>query len=92
MELGTLLLTGRLRQEIRPVVRELFVDVSDTLLNSFLTFPNADEFIDYFQSTMVYEETAKKRGVTRDQMLAALAPGGQPVVSKEMLAVVATRV
>ena len=88
----TLVRTDRLRQEILPFARELFADVTEELLNSFLTFPNADEFLLYFQSTMVYEETAEKRGVTREQMRAAMPSGGQPVVSKEMLAVVAARV
>lgn len=87
----TLVLTDRLRQEILPIVRDLFSDVTDEVLNSFLTFPNGDEFLAYFASTMVYEETAKKRGVTREQMRAALPPGDQPVVSKEMIAVVATK-
>lgn len=87
----TLILTDRLRQEILPIVRELFTDVNDEALSSFLTFPNGDEFIAYFESTMVYEETAKKRGVTRDQLRAALPPVEKPIVSKEMAAVVGTR-
>lgn len=87
----TLVLTDRLRQEILPIVRDLFADVTAEVLNSFLTFPNGDEFIAYFESTMVYEETAKKRGVTREQLQAALPPGDKPVVSKEMLAVVGTK-
>jgi ubiquinone/menaquinone biosynthesis C-methylase UbiE len=88
----TLVLTDRLRQEVLPIVRELFDDATDEVLNSFLTFPNGDEFLAYFESTMVYEETAKKRGVTREQMRAALPPGDRPVVSKEMLAIVATKI
>jgi len=87
----TLIRTDRLRQEIEPIVKDLFADVREEVLNSFLTFPNADEFLLYFQSTMAYEETAEKRGVTRDEMRTALPPTGHPIVSKEMLAVVATR-
>jgi ubiquinone/menaquinone biosynthesis C-methylase UbiE len=88
----TLIRTDRLRQEILPLARELFVDVTEEVLHSRLTFPSADEFLLYFQSTMVYEETAEKAGLTREQMLAAIPAGSQPVVSKEMLAVVGTRV
>lgn len=91
IEQVTLILTDRLRQEILPIVRDLFSGVTDETLNSFLTFPNGDEFIAYFASTMVYEETAKKRGVTDEQLRAALPPGDKPVVSKEMLAVVGTK-
>ena len=88
----TVVLTDRLRTEILPLVHDLFVDVREEILESSLTFPNADEFLRYFQATMVYEETAKKRGVTYEQMRAAMPSAGQPVVSKEMLAVIATRV
>jgi ubiquinone/menaquinone biosynthesis C-methylase UbiE len=88
----TLVRTDRLRQEILPLVRDLFSDVTEEVLNSFLRFPTADEFLLYFQSTMVYEETAEKRGVTHEEMRAALPSGGWPLVSKEMLAVVARRV
>lgn len=85
----TLVRTDRLRQEILPLVKELFAHVEEHVLKSFLTFPNGDEFLLYFQSTMVFEETAEKRGVTKDEMRAALPDGDKPVVSKEMLAVVA---
>ena len=88
----TVVLTDRLRTEILPLVRDLFVDVTEEILESSLTFPSADEFLRYFQATMVYEETAKKRGVTYEQMRAAMPSAGQPVVSKEMLVVIATRV
>jgi ubiquinone/menaquinone biosynthesis C-methylase UbiE len=88
----TLIRTDRLRQEILPIARELFSEVTEEVLHSRLTFPNADEFLLYFQSTMVYEETAEKAGLTHEQMRAAIPEGAQPVVSKEMLAVVATRV
>ncbi len=91
IEQVTSILTDRLRQEILPIVRDLFTDVRDEVLNSFLTFPNGDEFIAYFESTMVYEETAKKRGVTREQLHAALPPVEKPVVSKEMLAVIGSK-
>jgi ubiquinone/menaquinone biosynthesis C-methylase UbiE len=87
----TLIRTDRLRQEILPHVRALFSDVKEEVLNSFLSFPNADEFLLYFQSTMVYEETAQKRGVTLDQMRTALTPGDPLIVSKEMVAAVGTR-
>jgi ubiquinone/menaquinone biosynthesis C-methylase UbiE len=84
----TLVLTDRLRQEILPLVRDLFTDVEEEVLNSFLTFPGGAEFLEYFTSTMVYEETAKKRGFTPEQFRAALPPQDRPIVSKEMLAVV----
>jgi ubiquinone/menaquinone biosynthesis C-methylase UbiE len=87
----TLILTDRLRHEILPVMLDLFGDVTDEVLNSFLTFPTGDEFIAYFESTMVFEETGKKLGVSREQLLAALPLAEKPIVSKEMLAVVGTK-
>jgi ubiquinone/menaquinone biosynthesis C-methylase UbiE len=87
----TLIRTDRLRQEIEPVVRDVFGNASEEVLSSRLTFPNADEFLLYFQSTMLYEEGAEKLGVTKQQMVDALPAGAQHTVSKEMLAVIATR-
>jgi hypothetical protein len=40
--------------------------------------------------TMVYEETAEKRGVSPEQMLRALPRQKDFIVSKEMLALIAT--
>lgn len=87
----TLIRTDRLRREIEPIVQEIFGNAEEEVLNSYLRFPNADEFLLYFKSTMVYEETAEKKGVTDEQMHAALPPGHDLIVSKEMLAVIARK-
>jgi ubiquinone/menaquinone biosynthesis C-methylase UbiE len=87
----TLIRTDRLRQEIEPIVRDVFGNASEEVLSSRLTFPNADEFLLYFQSTMLYEEGAEKLGVTKQQMVDALPSDATHTVSKEMLAVIATR-
>jgi ubiquinone/menaquinone biosynthesis C-methylase UbiE len=86
----TLVRTDRLRGEILPLAREVFGSVSEDVLNSRLTFPSAEEFLRYFTATMLYEQIAEKMGVDEAQMHAALA-GSPLVVSKEMLALVATR-
>lgn len=87
----TLIRTDRLRQEIEPIVRDVFGNAKEEVLSSRLTFPNAEEFLLYFRSTMLYEEGAEKLGSTEQQMHAALPPDGAYTVSKEMLAVIATR-
>lgn len=87
----TLTRTDRLRQEILPVVRELFGEVREEVINSYLTFPTGEEFLRYFTSTMVYEETAAKRGVTHEEMVRALPSQTDVVLSKEMLALIATK-
>lgn len=87
----TLIRTDRLRQEILPIVKEVFGSASEEVLHSRLTFPSRDEFLLYFQSTMVYEEGAEKAGMTREQLEAALPADHDLVVSKEMLAVTATK-
>ena len=87
----TLIRTDRLRQEILPIVKEAFADVSTELLDSCLTFPNRDEFIRYFQATMLYEQVAMKQEVSREQMEAACGDDETPLLSKEMLAVIATK-
>jgi ubiquinone/menaquinone biosynthesis C-methylase UbiE len=87
----TLIRTDRLRQEIEPIVQTVFGNAREEVLGSVLTFPNADEFLLYFQSTMLYEEGAEKTGVTKQQLVDALGASPALTVSKEMLAVIATR-
>jgi ubiquinone/menaquinone biosynthesis C-methylase UbiE len=87
----TLIRTDRLRQEIEPIVKDVFGNAREEVLGSVLTFPNADEFLLYFKSTMLYEEGAEKAGITDEQMKAALPAMETHPVSKEMLAVIATR-
>jgi ubiquinone/menaquinone biosynthesis C-methylase UbiE len=87
----TLVRTDRLRQEILPVVREVFGGAREEVINSRLTFPDQDEFIRYYTSTMLYEEGAEKLGYTEEQMRAACSSERDIVLSKEMLAVLASR-
>jgi len=65
--------------------------VDQEIVNSFLTFPTRDEFLRYFRSTQLYEETAEKRGMTMEQMVAAMPQEKDVILSKEMVAVVATK-
>lgn len=87
----TLIRTDRLQQEILPIVEDAFGEARTVVLDSCLTFPSRDEFVRYFQATMLYEEGAEKLGVTREQMLAACGDDRTPLLSKEMLAVIATK-
>lgn len=87
----TLIRTDRLRQEIQPVAREVFGNAREEVINSQLTFPDQDEFIRYYTATMLYEENAEKAGYTVDQMRAVVGAEHDIVLSKEMLAVVATK-
>jgi ubiquinone/menaquinone biosynthesis C-methylase UbiE len=87
----TLTRTDRLQHEILPIVRRIFGDVREELINSFLTFPTGDEFLRYFTSTMLYEETAERLGLTHDEMTCALPSQQNVVLSKEMLALIAAR-
>jgi len=87
----TLIRTDRLRQEILPVARRTFPKVSEEVISSFLTFPNRDEWLRYFTSTMVYEEGAEKEGKTMEEMRAACDRETDIILSKEMLAVICTK-
>lgn len=87
----TLIRTDRLRQEILPIAKEVFAEVTEEILQSFLTFPDQDEFLLYFQSTMLYEEGAEKQGYSVDQLRAACDRERDLIVSKEMLAVIASK-
>jgi ubiquinone/menaquinone biosynthesis C-methylase UbiE len=87
----TFIRTDRLRQEILPVARRIFPKVSEEIINSYLTFPDQDEFLRYVTSTMVYEEGAEKQGKTMAEMHAACSKQNDIILSKEMLAVVCTK-
>lgn len=87
----TLIRTDRLRQEILPIARRTFPLVTEEIVNSFLTFPDKDEFLRYFTATMVYEEGAEKQGKTMSEMRAACEAEKDIILSKEMLAVVCTK-
>jgi len=83
--------TDRLRQEILPIAKRVFPTVTEEVLNSFLTFPDQDEFLRYFTSTLLYEEGAEKLGKTMEEMRAACEREKDIILSKEMLAVVCTK-
>ena len=87
----TLVRTDRLRSEILPAAREVFGQVEEEVLSSRLTFPNGEEFLRYFTATMLYEQVAEKMHCSDAAMLAAIPANAELVVSKEMLALVATR-
>lgn len=84
----TFVRTDRLRQEILPIARTVFGNAREEVINSELTFPDQDEWLRYYTSTMVYEEGAEKAGYTWEQMRAACTSERDIVLSKEMLAVV----
>lgn len=87
----TFIRTDRLRQEILPIVKDVFKGVTEQVINSFLTFPDETEFLRYYRATMLYEEGAEKEGRTVDEMRNALVRKKDIPLSKEMLAVVATK-
>ena len=87
----TLVRTDRLRQEILPLAREVFGPIREEIVNSFLTFPTADEFIAYFKATMLYEEGAEKLGVSDEDMRRALPADRDIILSKEMLVLIGKR-
>jgi ubiquinone/menaquinone biosynthesis C-methylase UbiE len=87
----TFIRTDRLRQEILPIVKDVFDGVSEQVINSYLTFPDQDEWLRYYTATMLYEEGAEKQGKTKEEMRDACGSERDIILSKEMLAVVATR-
>jgi ubiquinone/menaquinone biosynthesis C-methylase UbiE len=87
----TFIRTDRLRQEILPIVKDVFANVTEQVINSYLTFPDEDEFLRYYRATMLYEEGAEKEGRTMEEMRDACLKKQDIILSKEMLAVVATR-
>ena len=78
--------SDRIRREIVPIVREVFGAAAEELLNSRLKFPNAAEFVSYYQATLF---NARNQAVTPERMLASVP--ADLTVSKEMVAATATR-
>jgi ubiquinone/menaquinone biosynthesis C-methylase UbiE len=83
--------TDRIAREILPIAQAVFPSVTTEIINSFLTFPNQDEFIRYFRATLLYEEIAEKKEYSLDEMRAACSAERDIILSKEMIAVVAAQ-
>jgi ubiquinone/menaquinone biosynthesis C-methylase UbiE len=87
----TFIRTDRLRQEVLPKVEDVFGHARTEVVNSRLTFPDQDEFLAYYCSTMLYEEGAEKQGYKMEQMRDACEGTTDIVVSKEMLVVTSSK-
>lgn len=87
----TLRRTERIVKEFLPLGLQVFGRVRAEVLNSVLTFPDAEEFLRYFCATLLYEEIAEREGLSPEDLMAYCPDAGPIPVSKEMVAVVATR-
>lgn len=87
----TRLRTERLMREFLPLTLNVFGRVHAEVINSFLAFPDRDEFLRYFCSTLLYEEMCGNAEYSRDDLAAFCPETGEITVSKEMVAVVATK-
>ncbi|MFF4774330.1 class I SAM-dependent methyltransferase [Microtetraspora fusca] len=87
----TLRRSERIVKEFLPLALGMFGSVQGEVINSVLTFPNSEEFLRYFCSTLLYEEIAEREGLSLDDLKAYCPPSGAMPVSKEMVAVVATK-
>ncbi len=87
----TLRRTERIVKEILPLALQIFGRVRAEVLNSVLSFPDAQEFVRYFCSTLLYEEIAEREGYSPADLIAHCPAGGPIPVSKEMVAVAATK-
>ena len=83
--------TERIVKEFLPLALDVFGNVKAEVIRSVLTFPDRDEFLRYFCSTLLYEEIAEREGLTLEQLREHCPPAGEMPVSKEMVAVVATK-
>jgi ubiquinone/menaquinone biosynthesis C-methylase UbiE len=83
--------SGRLADEFLPVVRELFHECNDEVLASYLTFPNREEFLRYYCSTLLYEETAERMRFSRTDLEAACTATNWERLSKEVLVITARK-
>jgi ubiquinone/menaquinone biosynthesis C-methylase UbiE len=87
----TLRRTERTVKEFLPLALQIFGHVRAEVINSVLTFPDRDEFLRYFCSTLLYEEIAEREGYSPEQLTAYCPANGEMTVSKEMVAIVATK-
>lgn len=87
----TLRRTERIVKEILPLTLQIFGHVRAEIINSVLTFPDREEFVRYFCSTLLYEEIAEREGYSPERLRSFCPPAGEMTVSKEMVAVIATK-
>lgn len=64
MDEMTLKRSNRIEHEFIPVAWSYFSDVSFQRIQRKIVFPNKDAFLEYYLATLLYEESAKKRGHT----------------------------
>jgi len=77
--------TNRLEKEFYPAFKETFKNVTLDTINSKLTFPTSEEFISYYQATLLFEESIKKYGVESISTDTLSAEVSTLKISKEMI-------
>jgi ubiquinone/menaquinone biosynthesis C-methylase UbiE len=78
--------SDRIRREIVPIVRDVFANASEEILNSRLEFPDAAEFVRYYEATLFHD---RKEPLARERLLASVPEN--LTVSKEMVAATASK-
>ncbi|WP_040841610.1 class I SAM-dependent methyltransferase [Nocardia brevicatena] len=78
---------ARLGEEILPIVRERFDTVRTETIDAGLVFPNRHEFLRYYTSTLLFEETAEGAGLTCEDMEIACPADRDLRLTKSMLVV-----
>ncbi|WP_280275307.1 class I SAM-dependent methyltransferase [Nocardia wallacei] len=78
---------ARLSDEFLPIVRERFDSVKTEKIDASLVFPNRNEFLRYYTSTLLFEETAEGTALTRRDMEDACDTEHELRLSKSMFVI-----
>lgn len=77
--------TNRLEKEFYPVFNDILGNASVDIIPSKLVFPDKKEFIRYYTSTLLFEESIQKTGIKPNSCELFLAELPTLEVSKEMI-------
>ncbi|WP_433520602.1 class I SAM-dependent methyltransferase [Nocardia pseudovaccinii] len=87
----TMARSRRLTDEFLPIVDEVFDSCDHHTIEANLIFPDRHEFLRYYTSTMLYEETAEKRGYSLSAMEDACSSTHDLRLSKETVVITALK-
>ncbi|WP_433598157.1 class I SAM-dependent methyltransferase [Nocardia sp. CA-135953] len=87
----TLARSQRLVDEFLPIVHKIFDSCEHNVIEAKLTFPDRHEFLRYYTSTMLYEETAEGRGYSPSAMADACSSTHNLRLSKETVVITAQK-
>lgn len=83
--------TSCLQDEFLPLLRSMFLDVKTTILENKLVFPTVQDFVEYYVSTALFEESRGTREISYDHLINMARQISELVINKETIVIEARK-